>query len=152
MVRKINYGKLLRVILLTVLIWVWADRAKTESLRITTGLIRVNEYASPNLWVSIGNRISVPIERIDLVGSASRIDQADRRKSEGKLDFVFLLDPEKQEELKQEGKHSVTVLELVQASQEIKQLGLTPTSCQPKTIEVVVHKLQPDEKQFNCHY
>jgi hypothetical protein len=147
MAKKINYGKLLRVIFLTVLIWVWADRAKTESLTITTGLIKVNEYAAPNLWISVNNKVSVPIDRMDLVGSASKIDMADRRKSEGKLDFVFLLDPEKRQELKQEGKHSINVVELLRASQEIKQLGLTVGSCQPRTIEVVVKKL--DEKKLN---
>ena len=150
MAKKINYGKLLRVILLTVLIWVWADRAKTESLTITTGLIKVNEYAAPNLWVSINNKISVPIDRIELAGSASKIDEADRRKSEGKLDFVFLLDPEKQQELKQEGKHSINVLELIRSSQDIKQLGLTPSSCQPKTIEVVVQELEVKKLKVEC--
>ena len=31
MVKKIKYGKILAVVFLTVLIWVWADLAKTEN-------------------------------------------------------------------------------------------------------------------------
>jgi hypothetical protein len=148
--KNIKFGKILRVVFLTVLIWVWADRAKTESLTITAGLIKVNEYASPSLWISVNNKVSIPIERITVEGSASKIDLADRRKSEGKLDFTFLIDPEKEPELKQQGAYTISVLDLLRGNPDIKQLGLTVSSCQPKTIEVQVRKLTEKKLNIEC--
>jgi len=149
MAKKIKYAKLLLVLFLTVLIWVWADRAKTESFTITTALVKANEF-TPNLWISVGSKLSIPLEKVVLTGSTSKVDQAERDRREGKLDFVFLVDPDNLPELKRAGKHSINTAQLIRQSPQIKQLALTVQSCEPGTIEVQVTGLEQKELNVEC--
>ena len=60
--KKLKLGKFFVVISLTILIWVWADRAKTETLPVTTGVIKINESSDPKLWITFNNKKSFNIE------------------------------------------------------------------------------------------
>jgi len=150
MAKKFKPGKFIVVISLTILIWVWADRAKTEPLTVTTGLIKINESADPKLWITFNNKKSFNIEKIVLEGAASKIDEVQRKLRERRLSFEFFLGPEQQSGLRQSGEHSVNVLELLRTSQNIRQLGLTVKSCAPVTIVVQVHKLVENSLNIEC--
>jgi hypothetical protein len=148
--KKFKLGKFLVVISLTILIWVWADRAKTETLTITTGLIKINESADPKLWITFNNKKSFNIEKIVLEGAASKIDEVQRKLRERQLSFEFFLGPEQQSGLGQPGEHSLNVLELLRTSQNIRQLGLRVQSCTPTTISVQVHGLVENSLSIEC--
>ena len=148
--KKFKLGKFLVVIFLTILIWVWADRAKTEPLTITTGLIKINESADPKLWITFNNKKSFNIEKIVLEGAASKIDEVQRKLRERQLSFEFFLGPEQQSGLRQAGEHSVNVLELLRKSQNIRQLGLTVKSCVPLTVGVQVQRLVENSLNIEC--
>jgi len=150
MAKKFKPGKFIVVISLTILIWVWADRAKTEPLTVTTGLIKINESADPKLWITFNNKKSFNIEKIVLEGAASKIDEVQRKLRERRVSFEFFLGPEQQSGLRQSGEHSVNVLELLRTSQNIRQLGLTVKSCAPVTIVVQVHKLVENSLNIEC--
>lgn len=60
---KIKIGKLLAVIFLTVLIWVWADLAKTEQFTVPHARITVLKSAEPGLWVGFAGGGAVDIYR-----------------------------------------------------------------------------------------
>lgn len=148
--KKFKLGKFLVVISLTILIWVWADRAKTETLKVTTGLIKINESADPKLWITFNNKKTFNIDEIVLEGSASKIDEVQRKLRERRFSFEFFLGPDQQSGLRQAGEHSLNVLELLRSSQNIKQLGLRVQSCSPTTVGVQVHKLVESSLNIEC--
>lgn len=149
MVRKIKYGKILAVISITVLIWVWADLAKTEEYTVSGATITVAESANPNVWVSFDDESSVLINKIELKGSASRIAHAKRkiRDEEGVLKFI--LEPE-QEAMTKPRKYSLDVLDFLRKSDQIRQLGLTVESCEPDTLAVNVVELVEKSLVVKC--
>ncbi len=150
MAKKLKLGKFLIVISLTILIWVWADRAKTEPLPVTTGLIKIDESADPKLWITFDNKRSVNINKIVLEGAASKVDEVQRKLRERKLAFDFFLGPEQLPELKQPREHSINVLGLLRKSQTIRQLGLTVKSCIPATVDVQVERLIENTLDIEC--
>jgi hypothetical protein len=147
MTKKISPGKMLIVAVLTVLIWVWADRAKTEEFVVTNAVIRVDTSADPMLWISINNKTATAINKIVLEGSSSKIDKAQREQRENKLIFEFFLNPQQFSELQEAGTHSLNLAEFFRKESVIKQLGLSVKGCEPAKLDVQVKKLV--EKQLN---
>ena len=70
------YGKIFIVVLLTVLIWVWADLAQDERLPLSNVVsLGVARSSDPTLWLSFAGegddptlQPSVMIDRVDLIG------------------------------------------------------------------------------------
>ena len=147
MTKKISPGKILIVVVLTILIWVWADRAKTEEFTVTNAIIKVDTSADPRLWISINNKTIAAVNKIVLEGSSSKIDKAQKDRRENKLVFEFFLNPQQLPELQEAGLHSLNLAEFFRKSQLIKQLGLSVKSCEPARLDVQVKKLV--EKQLN---
>lgn len=150
MANKFKAGKFLVVIFLSILIWVWADRAKTETLPVTIAVLKVNESAEPQLWITFNNRKSVNIDKIVLEGSSSKIDDVQRKMRERTLAFEFFLGPEQLPGLKETVEYSVNLLDLIRKSQEIRQLGLSVQSCVPETVSVQVYKLVENTLNVEC--
>ncbi|UCC23471.1 MAG: hypothetical protein JSW23_05305, partial [Planctomycetota bacterium] len=61
-IRKINSGKILVVVFITVLIWVWADLALDEELPDKPAVIVIDESATPKLWVSFNQNRTADIK------------------------------------------------------------------------------------------
>jgi hypothetical protein len=149
MVRKVNYGKILIVIFLTVLIWVWADLALDDELPVSGATISIAKSTSPNLWVSFDDESSVSIDNILLKGPASRIGNARRKLNDGSLVLKFFLDAE-QEGLTDPGEHPLDVLAFLKKSSQTKELGLTVESCEPDKLSVNVVKLVKKSLTVKC--
>jgi len=150
MVRKVNYGKILIVIFLTVLIWVWADLALDDELPVSGATISIAKSTSPNLWVSFDDdESSVSIDNILLKGPASRIGNARRKLNDGSLVLAFFLDAE-QEGLTDPGEHPLDVLAFLKKSSQTKELGLTVESCEPDKLSVNVVKLVKKSLTVKC--
>lgn len=76
MVKNVKYGKIAAVVFLSLLVWVWADLAKTEVLSVPKADLAVAKSVSPNLWVTFDNtRASVSITKLVLKGPTSKINQ-----------------------------------------------------------------------------
>ena len=112
MVRKINYGKILLVIFLTVLIWVWADLALDEEFPDKPATIVVDETANLRLWVSFSQASSADI-RITLSGPHSAIVDLDGKLKEGKERLEFDFDAA-QEKMDEPGDHTLILLPFLQ--------------------------------------
>ena len=149
MVRKINYGKILLVIFLTVLIWVWADLALDDELPVSGATISIAKSTNPNLWVSFDDESSVSIDNIVLKGPASRIGNARRKLNDGSLVLEFFLDAE-QEGMVNPDKYPLDVLNFLKQSGQIKELGLTVESCEPDKLSVNVVKLVEKSLTVKC--
>lgn len=150
MVKKINYGKIVAVTFITVLIWVWADLAVDELLSVSNAGISVAKSANPALWVSFDNEPSASIDKIVLKGPASRITEVKRKINDGSLVLEFFLDAEQTEAIAGTGEHSLDVLAFLRQSDLIKHLGLSVVSCEPETLRVKVVKLIKKSLTIKC--
>jgi hypothetical protein len=147
MLKKFSFGKMLIVVVLTVLIWVWADRAKTEEFTVSNTIIKVDSSADPRLWISINNRATAAVEKIIFEGSSSKIDKAQKEQRENRLVFEFFINLQQLPELQEAGQHGLNLTEFFRKSQMIRQLGLSVKSCEPDRLDVQVKQLT--EKQLN---
>ena len=139
MVEKPNYGKIMAVVLITVLIWVWADLALDEEFSVSGGTISMAKSTRPNLWVSFNDEPSVSINKIVLKGPASKTADAKRKLKEGSLILEFFLDP--QQEKAMLSPNELDVVTFLRQSDRIRQLGLTVKSCDPNRLSINVVEL-----------
>ncbi len=149
MVRKFKYGKVALVIILTVLIWVWADLAQDETFEVYGAAISIAKSANPNLWASFDDQSSASIEKIELKGPVSRIAEVKRQLNDGSLVLEFFLDPQ-QQAMTDPDEHSLDVLAFLKKGDKIRQLGLTVESCQPDTLSVNVVELVEKSLVVEC--
>ena len=148
MLKKITYGKVLVVILLTVLIWVWADLALDEPLPDKLATIVVDESANPKLLVRINQASSADI-RIMLSGPHVAIVDLDRKLKEGKEKLEFGFDVA-QEKMDEPGDYTLILLPFLQKVKEIKQLGLKVVSCEQDALAVNVVELVEKPLVVKC--
>ncbi|MHC4459976.1 MAG: hypothetical protein ACYS6W_00270 [Planctomycetota bacterium] len=149
MVRKINYGKILLVIFLTVLIWVWADLALDEEHTIPSVTLSVAKSTDMSLWVSFNEEPAVSVDNVMLKGPASKIRDVRRRLNDGSLILRFFLDAG-QEGMVNPGEYPLDVLNFLKQSRQIKDLGLTVESCKPDKLSVNVVKLTKKSLTVKC--
>jgi len=148
--KKVNYGKILVVVFLTVLVWVWADLAKTETLSVPRVNISIARSANPNLLVSFEEgRSSVSVRKLILKGPTSKIDEVKRRLNDGSLVLEFFLDPQA-EGMTTARQYTLTLVDFLRKSDWIKQLGLTVESCQQDRLAVNVVKLLEKPLEVKC--
>ena len=147
--KKINYGKILAVVFITVLIWVWADLAVDEELSVTNASITVAKSASQDFWVSFNGEPSADVNKIVLKGPASKIAEVQRKLNDGTLDTKFFLNPE-QEAAGGPGQRPLDVLSFLRQNDQIKRIGLSVISCEPETITVSVVKLVKKPLTIKC--
>jgi len=137
---KINYGKVLLVGFLTILIWVWADLAMDEDFTVSNVKISITRSANPKFWVSFNNESHISIKKVVLRGPVSRITEVRRKLSEGSLAFEPYLDPE-QEGMTTARQYTLVVSDFLRRSDQMKQLGLAVKLCDPDKVTVDVVEL-----------
>jgi len=150
MKKKFKYGKMSAVVFLTVLIWVWADLAKTEEFSVSGATITIAKSTDPALWVSFkNNQPSVTIKQVIFKGPASKIADARRQLNDGSLVLQFYLDAQRQA-ITGFGEHPLDVVSFLKQTDQIKVLGLTVISCQPEKIYVNVFGLTKKTLRIAC--
>lgn len=149
MVKKVKYGKILVVVFITVLIWVWADLALDEVFSVSSVNITAKS-TNPSLWVSFSDKSSAFIEKMVLKGPASRIADVKRKLKDGSLVLEFFLDPGQTETIASPGEYTLPLLTFLRQSDQIKRLGLTVESCEPQTLSVKVVGLVKKPLTIRC--
>lgn len=153
--KKPKLGKIFIVVFLTILIWVWSDLAQDETLPLPSFLtIRVARSNDPTLWVYFEGpdgipRTAVTLDSVELTGPASRVTDVERMKNKGQLEAELYVAPE-QEGLTEPGARPFDVLSFLKDSDEIRQLGLTVESCEPRNLTVQVRKLDEKSLAVQC--
>jgi hypothetical protein len=153
--KKLNVGKISVTVFLTALIWVWADLAQDERLELSRVVtVTVARSGDPNLWVALEGegsalRVSLTLERVVLKGPASRVSEVGRRKNKQELDLDLFLVPE-QIGLTETTTRTLDVLSFLKQSDEIRQLGLTVETCEPRMLTVQVCQLHVDDVAIEC--
>jgi len=146
MMRKPKYGKVVIVVFITILIWVWADLALDEEFPVSNVAIRVVK-SNPQLWVSFDDASSVTIEEIVLKGPLRKIANMRRKLEEEGLEIDFDATKEKMDE---PASYPLSLLPFLQKDEEIKRLGLKVESCKPKTLSVKVVRLVSRRLDVKC--
>jgi hypothetical protein len=149
MVKKVNYGKILVVVFITVLIWVWADLALDEVFSVSNVNITAKS-TNPGLWVSFGDKSSAFIDKMVLKGPASKMTDVKRKLKDGSLVLEFFLDPGQTETIASPGEYTLPLLTFLRQSDQIKRLGLTVESCEPQTLSVKVVGLVKKPLTIRC--
>jgi hypothetical protein len=150
MIKKIKYGKILVIVLLTVLIWVWTDLALDEGFTVSGVEISIAKSTNPASLVSFGDELSATIEKMVLRGPASKIADVKRKLNDGSLVLEFFWDPSQEPTITGPGENILNVLAFLKQSDQIRQLGLTVESCEPETLTVTVVRLAKKPLAVKC--
>ena len=147
---RFSLRKVLATVVLTVLIWVWADLAMEEEFTISNAKISVAKSVNPALWVAFGldRSESISLEKVVLRGSARRIAEVRQRINQGKLIPEFYFDPE--HDKYPPGEHVLNVAEFLRGADKVQQMGLTVASADPNTVAVSVVELQKRQLAVRC--
>jgi len=148
-----NLKKVILVVVITALIWVWADRAQNEELDNVPASVYVDQTANPGLWVTLDKELSVPI-KITLSGPVSKIEEVKRKlksKDSAKdLPFDFKFDA-KAEGFDKPGVPSILdLLGFLQKNKDVIRLGLKIESVNPSGLSVKVKRLIKQKLAVEC--
>lgn len=146
--RRINYAKILAVVFLTVLIWVFADRALDATLTIPRATISIVKSIDPSLWVTFDNKPSISIKNIDLKGPQSKIADIKRKINQG-WEREFFLDPE-QLQMIEAGTYRLDVADFLKNDDQLKEFHLEVESCQPNLLMVNVSEHVKKSLTIKC--
>jgi hypothetical protein len=151
---KIKIAKLVTVVLLTLLIWVWADLALEESYPVGKAQVAIGRSTDPTLWVNFVNpdgtvANAAVIDAVVLKGPTSKLQQVRAQREQGNLDLRLLLEPQLWEAAKT-GEQTIALLDLLERSPKIRQWGLTVESCSPDTLTVRIERLEEKRLPIRC--
>lgn len=150
MTTRLNFRKIIVAVILTVLIWVWADLAQEEQFTVSNAKIIIAKSVNPGLWVTFApdKAGSVSLDKVVLRGSARRVADIRQRINQGRFVPEFYFDPEI--EKYPPGEHVLNTAEFLKGSDKIRQLGLTVSSAEPNTAIVSVVELQKKQLAVRC--
>lgn len=146
---KLRYGKMAVVVVITTLIWIWADLAVDERHSVSGATISIAKSIKPGLWVSFSDESSISLDDVVLKGPASKIAKVKRQLDSGTLVLEFFIDPE-QEAVTGPGDHLINTMTVLRKSDQIRRLGLTVESCKPETLSVNVRELVKKSLDVRC--
>jgi hypothetical protein len=134
--------KMLIVVVLTSLIWVWADLSGDSMLNNKQATLRVSPSLSKDTLVSINGEEDIEIY-LDIKGPASRIEEL--RRDNDKLE-IFFTPPESMDR----GDYQYSLMSLLENYDKLNKLGMTILDCRPPMIEVQQEKLVNRQVKVIC--
>ncbi len=149
MKRRLNFGKILITLFLTVLIWVWADLALDDQYTVSNARVSVAKRLSPGLWVSFAGQATVPLKKLVLTGSVRKIADARAKLNDGSFVPEFFLNPE-HEQMTKPGEYALDVAGFARRSDKIRRLGLTVDLAEPNAVTVTVVALEKKTLVVRC--
>lgn len=142
MAKSKKIKKTLLIIMLTSLIWVWADLSGDSNLSNKRATLRVSPGLSRDTWVTINGKSSVDIY-LDIKGPAARIEELKR---DNEPLEVFFSPPEDMDK----AAYQYPLMTLLQNYDRLNSMGLTVEQCRPATIEVAVEELVTKQLKVIC--
>ncbi|MCF7973022.1 MAG: hypothetical protein K9N55_04345 [Phycisphaerae bacterium] len=155
MMERIKIQKILAVLLLTVLIWVWSDLALDEQDYLTQIPVELGDSSDPSLLVSFVTDSGELTDRmivntINLKGPGGRIVEIKKLERTDALDLNLVLTPDKQGLNKPMDYPAWPLENFVKQSPEIGNRGLSVESCAPDTASIRVIKLAQRSLAVRC--
>ncbi len=145
MTEPMKIKKILAVVFLTVLIWVWSDLALDDTDDLTQIPIEMGGSSDPALLVSFVDDVGQLTERITintvkLKGPAVRIGEIKRLERSNLLELHLALSPD-QEGFIEPGETTTRLTSIVKENPVIRGLGLSVESCVPSTASIRIMRL-----------
>lgn len=142
--RKIQ--KILAVIFLTVLIWVWSDLALDDDGTLSQIPVVLTNSLDPNLLVSFVEDTGqltdhIIIDTVNIKGPAGKIDQIKAEERANPETLRLLLEPDKWDLREPMEATAWSLVNFVRRSPAITNHGLSIDSCSPSTTSIRVTKL-----------
>ncbi|MGA2172154.1 MAG: hypothetical protein ABSG82_03960 [Sedimentisphaerales bacterium] len=150
MTRRLSFRKIFATVILTLLIWVWADLALDEQLTVSNAKISVAKSVNPALWVTFAGQPAISLEKVVLKGSARKVAEVRQRINQGSFVPDFYFDPE-HEKTTAAGEHMLNVAEFLKGTDKVRQLGLTVVSADPNKVTVNIVELQKKQLTVRCY-
>jgi hypothetical protein len=147
--RRLKFSKILVTVILTLLIWVWADLALDEETSISNARISVAKSINPALWVTFDGQPGVSLDKVVFKGSARKIADTRQQINQGRFTPEFYFDPE-HEKMTAPGEHAFNVVGFLKGVDKVLQLGLTVTSADPNRLTVKVVEMQKKQLAIRC--
>ncbi|MBN2020342.1 MAG: hypothetical protein JW749_08960 [Sedimentisphaerales bacterium] len=146
---RFTLRKIVATVILTVLIWVWADLALDEELTVSNARLTVAKSVNPSLWITISGQTWTPLQKIVLRGSARKVADVRQRINEGRFIPEFYFNPER-EKMASPGEYPLDVAKYLNGDDKISQLGLSVVSADPNVVNVSVVELQKKQVAVRC--
>jgi hypothetical protein len=143
--------KIAAVIFLSILIWAYAYLAQEEPLS-RMGTLAIGGGGRPDLQVTFDRPTPITLN-LTLRGPASKIAVLKRRllapdsdRDSERLDFLY----DAETEHSQPGSYTLNVLDFLQASEKLRNLGVRVASCDVATVQVTVDQLVQKQLTVQC--
>jgi hypothetical protein len=138
------------VVFITILIWVWADKAQDEEYTFENVVIKADRSLVSELWLTFDGQRSVTLEELTLRGPAARLDELKRDlKTDPPRLMNFSLGPV-DTGLREPGQTELIVLDFLRNSGQLSNLRVSAVDCKPRTITVRACKLVEKELKVRC--
>jgi len=148
--------KMVVVVFLTLMIWVWAD-LETEDMESVTGIpVRISEPSDPSIRVDFmeaNDRLTseIRLKTITLRGPASRIVEIRRKELDSALDLKLSLVPEDESLPLPSNEPTVwSVLNFLRRSPAIRDYGVSVESCDPETFDLLIRRFSSRSLKVGC--
>jgi hypothetical protein len=140
--------KIVLVVFITCLIWVWADLSLDDTLENQTVTI-VTSKANPKLWVTIEGKPEIQI-KADISGPVGKIGELSQKIQAGKEKLEVTFDAEK-ENMAAAGDYTIQdVRRFLAESRKIRQYGLGVKTSVPDTLKIKVVELKEKTLPIKC--
>lgn len=146
--RKQMFRKIILVIFITLLIWVWADLSQDEAYRDSSAIVYISQTADPSLWVRFA-RNSEPelrLKQIKIEGPAIRIAELKRDIAEGLVQLRFELDPVDVGLESSDNTYKIPLIQILNDNKELRKRGLKVTETSTESVQILATRLE--EKQL----
>ncbi len=148
--QRFKISKVIVTVVLTLLIWVWADLALDEEFTISNARIVLAKSINPSLWVTFDGRPGVSLEKVVFKGSARKVSDARQQINQGRFVPEFYFDPE-HERMAAPGEHLLNVVTFLNGTDKTQPLGLTVVAADPNRLTVRIVELQKKQLAVKCY-
>lgn len=151
--------KMVVVVFLTLMIWVWADLETEEPITITGIPLRIAKSPDPALRVDFIQSVDrlgaeIRINSISLKGPSSRIQEIRRMEEDGTLDLQLSLVPEAESIAAPSDKPRESrvwsVLSFLRRSPVLRKYGVSVDKCDPASVDLLVRRFAPRSLEVRC--
>lgn len=146
MMERIKIKKVIAVVFLTVLIWVWSDLALDDTSELSQIPVVLGSSSDPNLLVSFvddAGRLTdhIMIDMVSIKGPAGKIEQIKTQERADLLNLQLLLEPDSWELTEPMEATPWSLVNFVKRSPSIGNRGLSIDDCSPRTASISVVQL-----------
>jgi hypothetical protein len=133
--------KILLVILITVLIWVWADQALTRSLDNVPAILHVDKTTDPKLLVSFNKLPNLQV-KLRIAGPSGKVDSLDKKlRYRGTLGLDFYFDPIAWNMAEPGKKYTLPLTALIRKSRILEDYDVEVESTTPENVDIEIARL-----------